>query len=289
MGPWAAWASGWQPCRRQADWTQVPFKAPSNTSHSTILERAELEKKLFPRQHDSATRRSTSRRPEEAPRKRGPAPSACSRPRARLGAPACPPQLPAAPYLHSEAAALKAEAPGRGREAINDHLGVLCVGVVDPQEPSARGADAQGAEAEIRRPREVAEDQHGRLLVRVILGPRYGPAPPPGFHGGAQLPSRRFRERARGHALRRSRSGTGLQLSSQPGTGCRAAPPPQPSHLRPPVQIRRLNQSPPVPPLRQWAPGVLFKRPTAPVSAEGGTPRREPPFGDGADPAPKVN
>lgn len=89
---------------------------------------------------------------------------------------------PHARYLHGEAAALKAEAPGGRRDALHDHLDLLRVGVMDAQQPRAGGADAQAAEAEVGRPGEVAEHQHGGGLL--ILDP----APPARARRGAQLP-----------------------------------------------------------------------------------------------------
>lgn len=110
-------------------------------------------------------------------------------------------------YLHRKAATLNAEAPGRSREAVNHHIGVLRVGVVDAQEARAGSAHAQAAEAEERRPREVAQNQHNGAFVRilrVLLAPPHRPAPPRRAGGGARLPQRRSREETRGHARGRT-------------------------------------------------------------------------------------
>lgn len=111
-----------------------------------------------------------------------------------------PPALTApTPYLHIEAAVLDAEAPGSGRKAVDDHLGIILVGVVDAQQTRAGGAHTQVAEAQEGRPGEVAQDQHGGVVIRVLLAAAQGPAAPGGFVGGAAVAPCRRGDGARGH------------------------------------------------------------------------------------------
>lgn len=111
-----------------------------------------------------------------------------------------------------------AEALVRSREALDDHLGVLCVGVVDAQEARAGGADTQAAEAEERRPGEVAQDQHRGDFISVLLLTPRGPAPPPPprVGGSTRLPHRRSREETRCHTPGRMPERGRLPLVPQP-------------------------------------------------------------------------
>jgi len=160
--------------------------------------------------HRLACRGAFSAAPERVPSRvtgpHGPAP--------RRGRPAS--------YLHREAATLDTEAPGSRREAVDDHLGVLRVGVVDGQEALAGGTDAQAAEAEEWRPGEEAQDQHGRrfLRLRLLLAAPHRPAPPLRAGGGAQLPHRRRGEHAGSGTPDRDRDQD--QFPSAPALHCRA-------------------------------------------------------------------
>lgn len=210
----------------------------------------------------------------------------CGRPASRVAAgcpgaappePAAlrPPELPpvpwrVSPYLHKEAAVLDAEAAGSCRKALDDHLGIILVGVIDAQQARAGGAHTQPAEAEEGWPGKVAQNQHGGILIRVLLlaAPR-GPAPPAGLVGGAAVPPRRCGDGARGHgragaeqrlrtaALRQPPlAGSNPRLRQSPRGPRRIAPPPcfsanrstaralsNPPLPRPPVSARRFIQT----------------------------------------------
>lgn len=131
--------------------------------------------------------------------------------------PALPELLPVpcrvSPYLHKEAAVLDAEAPGSGREAVDDHVGIILVGVVDGQQTRAGGAHTQVAETEEGRPGKVAQNQHGGVLIRVLLTAPQGPAPP----AGVAVPPRRCGARGHGRtgAERRLRTGSAAPTAAR--------------------------------------------------------------------------